>query len=255
MVNDLFRLDGKVALVTGGSRGIGKEMALIMAAAGASVAVTSRTQDAADAAAREIATATGARTLGIAAENSDEAQARAAVEMTVKALGGLEILVNNAGVNKKHPIDHYPTEDWNWVVGVNLTGPFLFTKFAIPYMKRAGWGRIVNVGSVQSLVGLPERGAYGATKAGLVGLTRAVALELAPFKITANVLCPGPVDTDINAAQKADPVVYQASLAKVPMGRWGRPDEMQGPLLFLASGASSFMTGQSLVVDGGWAAQ
>lgn len=252
MINELFRLDGKRALVTGGSRGIGKEAALILSAAGASVAITSRSQAAADLAAEEISAQTGGQVLGIEADAGDEAKAIEAIAKTVARFGGLEILVNNAGVNKRYPIEHYPSEDWTWVVGVNLHGPFFYTKHAIPHMKRCGWGRIINVGSVQTFVSLPERGAYGATKSGLWGMTRAVALELATEKITANILCPGPVDTDINAAQKANVEAYKLSLSRTPMGRWARPDEMRGPLLFLASEASSFMTGQSLVVDGGW---
>lgn len=255
MINELFQLHGKAALVTGGSQGLGKEMAIILAAAGARVAITSRSQEVADAAAKEITAETGGHIVGIAAEASDEAQVKAAVEATVQALGGLNILVNNAGVNKRNPIDKFPSDEWNWVLSVNLTGPYLFTKYAVPFMKQRGWGRIVNVGSIQSFIGLPERGAYAATKAGLVGMTRAVAMELAQENITVNALCPGPVETEMNAAQMANPEVFKYFTDRIPMGRFAKPHEIRGPLLFLVSQASSFMTGQSLIVDGGWTAQ
>lgn len=255
MLDKLFRLDGKVALVTGGSRGLGKEMALVLSHAGAAVAVTARTRESAQAAASEIAAATGGQTLALAAEASDEAQVRAAVEGTLEALGGLDILVNNAGVNKRKPIESFLEEEWDWVQDVNLKGPYLFMKYAAPHMREKKWGRIINMASMMAHIALPERGAYCSSKAGLLGLTRAVALELAPHGVTVNALSPGPCGTEMNQAIMQNPEAYEFFRSRLPMGRWARPEEMQGPLLFLASEASSFMTGQSLVVDGGWTVQ
>jgi NAD(P)-dependent dehydrogenase (short-subunit alcohol dehydrogenase family) len=255
VIEQLFQLDGRVALVTGGSRGLGRQMATVLARAGAAVAVTSRKPETAAEAAAAIARETGARTLGVSAEATDEAQVEAAVEAVVAAFGSLDILVNNAGINLRKPIETFSLAEWEGVQAVNVRGPFLFTRYAVPHMRRRRWGRIINLCSILSFVSLPGRGAYSTSKAGLLGMTRAVALELAPDGITVNALCPGPCETDMNRTLKQDPEIDRFFTSRIPMGRWGKPEEMEGPVLFLASEASSFMTGQALIVDGGWTAQ
>jgi NAD(P)-dependent dehydrogenase (short-subunit alcohol dehydrogenase family) len=254
-VLDRFRLDGRRALVTGGARGLGRVMAEALAEAGADVAVASRTLDACEAAAREIASATGRRTAAFAVDLArSEEITRLAAEVE-RGFGPVDILVNNAGVNVRGPSHELSEEDWDAVVTTNLKAPFLLSRALGPHMCERGWGRVINLGSILSVVALPGRAPYASSKAAVVNLTRVLALEWATRGVTVNAICPGPFATDMNRQLLADPVKYKAFIEKIPMGRWGELQDITGAAVFLASDASAFVTGSALFVDGGWTAQ
>lgn len=252
---DLFRLDGRVALVTGGSKGLGEAMASALASAGAAVVVTSRHGDESRAAAERIAASYGQRTLALEADITDPRQIAAMVAEASAAFGRVDILVNNAGINIRKPTLEISPEEWADVLATNLTGPLLASRAVAPQMIERGWGRIINLGSTLGVVGLAGRPAYTASKGGLIQLTRTMALEFAPRGVTVNAICPGPFDTPLNRSLRDNPPAYQDFLSKIPMGRWADPAELGGVAIFLASQASSFVTGATLLVDGGWTAQ
>ena len=254
-VLDQFRLDGRKALITGAARGLGKVIAMALAEAGADVAISSRTLDECQKTAAEISQQTGRKTHAIAADVTRAAEVAGLVATTQAAIGPIDILVNNAGINIRGPVQQLKETDWDAVVDVNLKGPWLCSREVIGGMCQRGWGRIINLGSIMSFVALSERSPYAAAKAGVMGLTHVLALECAGKGVTVNALCPGPFATEMNRPLLDDPAKYQAFVSKVPMGRWGELHEITGAALFLASDASSYMTGASLIVDGGWTAQ
>jgi NAD(P)-dependent dehydrogenase (short-subunit alcohol dehydrogenase family) len=250
-VFELFRLDGKCALVTGGSKGLGKVMAQTLAQAGASVVITSRTQVEVESAAAEVANATGRSVTGYVADVTDAASLAALAEQ----VGDVDILVCNAGVNRRGLISELSEEDWDAVIDTNLKGPFLCARQFGPGMAARGWGRILNLGSALSAIAIPGRAPYASSKAGIVNLTRVLALEWATQGVTVNALCPGPFATEMNLPLLEDPEKYQQFVARIPLGRWGELHEIQGAALFLCAPASSYVTGSTLFVDGGWTAQ
>jgi NAD(P)-dependent dehydrogenase (short-subunit alcohol dehydrogenase family) len=254
-VLDSFRLDRKVALVTGGARGLGKTMATALAQAGAEVAITGRTSGAVDEVAAAIADETGRRCRAFTADVTIASDVEKLVNAVDSEFGRIDILVNNAGTNIRGAIDQLPEADWDTVISTNLKGPFLCSRVIGPAMVKRGWGRVINLGSILGVVGLPGRAPYASSKAGVINLTRVLALEWAGTGVTANAICPGPFATEMNRALLDDPVKYQEFVKNIPMGRWGELDELAGAVVFLASDASSFVTGSSLFVDGGWTAR
>jgi len=254
-VLDQFKLTGKTALVTGGARGLGKTMATALAEAGANVALTGRSLESCQSAAKEIADATG-RTVRAFAGDVTSAKDVERVQAEVStAFGDVDILINNAGTNIRGTLDQVSEADWDSVIDTNLKGPFLCTKAFAPGMIKKGWGRVINLASIMSVIALPGRTVYCSSKAGVLGLTRVWALEWADKGVTCNAICPGPFATDMNRQLLNDPKAYQQFVANTPMGRWGELPELTGAVVFLASPASSFVTGTSLFVDGGWTAR
>lgn len=250
-----FRLDGRRALVTGGAKGLGLVIATALAQAGADVAVASRTLSECEAAAAEIATSTGrtAQSYSVDVTKSDDI-ARLASDVEA-GLGPIDILVNNAGINVRGAAGELAEADWDAVIDINLKGPFLCASAFGPRMAKRGWGRVINMGSILSVIALPGRAPYASAKAGVLNLTKVLALEWATQGVTVNAICPGPFATDMNKQLLDDPVKYQAFVSKIPMGRWGDLHEIAGAAVFLASDAASYVTGSALFVDGGWTAQ
>jgi NAD(P)-dependent dehydrogenase (short-subunit alcohol dehydrogenase family) len=254
-VLDQFRLADRRALVTGGARGLGRVMAEALAEAGAQVAITSRLIESARDAASEIAEATGAHVVGFEVDVTSAADVTRLADEVEAALGPVDVLVNNAGVNIRGASETLAEADWDAVLDTNVKGPFLLSRALGPRMAARGWGRIINLGSILSVIALPGRAPYAASKAAVANLTRVLALEWAPHGVTVNAICPGPFGTEMNRQLLNDPEKYAAFVAKIPMGRWGHLDEIKGAAVFLASNASSFVTGSLLFVDGGWTAQ
>ena len=251
---DLFRLDGKVALVTGGTKGLGRSMADGLASAGADVALCSRNGEEAESEAALLGEETGRRTLGVRCDVTEPGEVEALIEATVSQLGRLDILINNAGINIRNPIEELSLEEFEQVMSVNVRGPWLCSRAAIPHMRTGGYGRVINMGSTLSVVGVPGRTPYASSKGAVAQMTRVLALEWAEEGITANAICPGPFLTPMNEPIVGQPETERFILGEVPMARWGEMTEIQGAAIFLASEASSYVTGATLFVDGGWTA-
>jgi NAD(P)-dependent dehydrogenase (short-subunit alcohol dehydrogenase family) len=230
-------------------------MATALAEAGADVALSGRTIATCNESAAAISASTGRRAKGFAADVTSAADIERLVKEIESALGPIDILINNAGVNIRGTVDQLAEADWDSVLNTNLKGPFLVARAIGPGMVKRGWGRVVNLGSILGSVALPGRAPYASSKAGVINLTRVMALEWAGTGVTANAICPGPFATEMNLPLLNDPVKYQEFVKKIPMGRWGELDEIAGAAVFLSSPASSFVTGSAIYVDGGWTAQ
>jgi NAD(P)-dependent dehydrogenase (short-subunit alcohol dehydrogenase family) len=252
MNSKLFDLTGRAALVTGGSKGLGKAMASGFAEAGADVVISSRHEDELEAAAAEIRSAAGnnVRVAYVVADLTRRDDARRLADEALAALGRVDILVNNAGSNMPQPIDAIRDEDWDALVELNLNSCMALTRALVGPMKERRWGRVLHISSIMALTSAPGRNAYSATKSALIGLTRASANDLGPFGITVNCLAPGPFMTDLPASVFTQEQI-DAFARKTVLGRWAQPEELVGPALLLVSDAGSYITGATLVVDGG----
>ncbi len=246
-------LSGRVAVVTGASRGLGKAIATALAGAGASAVLVGRDRQALEGVLRELAG--GARHLSCIADITDPAAVDALAARVLEEFGRADILVNNAGINIRKPLQEFTFEEWQSVIATNLFGPVLCSKAFLSAMVRQSYGRILNMGSIMARVALPGRTAYCASKGGLVAMTRSLALELAPHGVTVNAISPGPFATEMNRPLMDDPVKNAEFLSKIPLGRWGRVEEIGSLVVFLASEAAGFITGADLLIDGGWTAQ
>lgn len=239
-----MRLEGKVAIVTGGASGIGKAMCAAFAAEGARVAVADRDE----AKGRAVADEIGA--IFVHVDVTRSASANAMAEEVHARLGGIDVLANNVGVRVVKPFLEHTDEDWDVMIATNLTGPFLCSRAVVPFMQRAGGGRIINTASIASFVGRPDRVAYVSAKAGLLGMTRAMAIDLGGMGITVNALAPGSINSPMNAAHAADDGHDWGR--ETPVGRWGTAEDVANAAVFLALDASSYITGAEIKVDGGW---
>jgi 2-deoxy-D-gluconate 3-dehydrogenase len=248
----MFDLTGKVALVTGGNSGIGLAMAHGLARAGAAVAIAGRSADKNAAALRELETY-GVKTTALQVDVRNPAACQSLVAETVDRFGQLHILVNNAGTNIRKAPELYSLEEWRELLDTNLTSAFITSQAVYPQMKRAGGGKILNLGSMLSIFGAPFAAPYGASKGGVVQLTKALATAWAKDHIQVNAVLPGWIDTPLTRGARADiPGLHERVLARTPAGRWGVPQDLAGVAVFLASPASDFITGVAIPVDGGY---
>ena len=247
-------LTGRIALITGASRGLGEAMAVALAAAGASIALVARDVERLQKVKATIAAA-GGRAEIFAADVTDEQDVAVLSEAVKNALGPVDILINNAGTNIRKKITDFSLAEFRSVIDSSLIGTFLMSRALLPHMSGRGYGRILNMTSILSHVSLPERTAYSSAKAALLGFTRALALEVAADGITVNGISPGPFGTDMNAAVINNPDANRQFLANLPVGRWGKVQEIGALACYLCSEAAGFITGTDILIDGGWTAK
>jgi NAD(P)-dependent dehydrogenase (short-subunit alcohol dehydrogenase family) len=253
MTNRLFDFTGATALVVGGASGLGRAMAEALAAHGASVAISARELHKSRAVADEISAQCGTRVEACSADLADESSVAALGDFVARAFEGrLNIAVNSGGTNIRNPIDQITLAEFETVQRTNITGAFLLARTMHPYLQRAGWGRLIHVTSIFSSRSFPGRTSYASSKGALLQLTRTLALEWAGEGITVNAISPGPIATEMMRPVIADPERAAQFLRRIPMNRFGEPREIATAALFLASPASSFVTGSDVVVDGGW---
>jgi NAD(P)-dependent dehydrogenase (short-subunit alcohol dehydrogenase family) len=251
----LFDLTGKTAIVTGGSKGLGLAMAAGLASAGANIMLVSRNQSEGEAAAKELSSQYAVKVVYFSADVANEEQINAMAKKAMEVFGRIDILINSAGINIRGAIDELSLEEFQKVMDVNVTGTWLCCKAVTPYMKKANKGSIINLASTLGLVGLANRTPYTSSKGAVVQMTRALALELAPFNINVNAICPGPFLTEMNLPIADTEEGKKFVVGATALGRWGELKEIQGAALFLASDAATYMVGSMITVDGGWTAR
>ena len=247
-----MKLENKVAIVTGAATGIGQAIAIGMAKEGASVVVDYvGSPDSANATIQQIESA-GGKALAVAADVSQPDQVASLIQQAVRQFGKLDVVVNNAGIEYKHPFPEFPLDQWNKIIAVNLTGPFLCAQAAAKQMiLQGGGGRIINISSIHQDLPMPTNAPYCASKGGLRMLMRTIAVELAPHQITVNNIGPGAIFTPIDADIEANPEMERALMAEIPLGRWGKPEEVAHLAIFLASDDAAYITGSTYYIDGG----
>ncbi|RMF86887.1 MAG: glucose 1-dehydrogenase [Nitrospinota bacterium] len=249
---DLFTLQGRVAVVTGGNGGIGKGMAMGLASAGADIVIAARNQEKTSQTVKEIE-AMGRQALGIQVEVQRAEDVSRMVETTLDRFGRIDILINNAGIVVRKPPEELTEEEWDRVMDINLKGMFLCSKAVYPVMKRQGGGKIINIGSMMSLFGSGVVPVYATSKGGVVQLTKSLAIAWAPQNIQVNAVLPGWIVTDMTSGIRTNaPERYQAISERIPAKRWGIPDDLRGLAIFLASAASDYVTGTAIPIDGGY---
>lgn len=251
MILDKFSLKGTVALVTGASRGLGQGMALALAQAGADLALVARTKASLDETAAKAATL-GVRALAVQADLSELGEARRVVEQTIRHFGRLDTLLNAAGTQVRKPLAEMTEQDYDYLMSVNQKAVYFLSQAAANEMIRNGRGKIINIASLTSFIGIPNISIYGTSKGAVASMTRQFAVELAKHNIQVNAISPGYFITELTAALFADPERAKWVLSKIPMGRTGSPEDLAGAVVFLASAASDYITGQIVSVDGGW---
>jgi NAD(P)-dependent dehydrogenase (short-subunit alcohol dehydrogenase family) len=251
MTQKLFDLSGKVALVTGGSKGLGKAMARGFVEAGADVVLASRSESELRTALAEVLKGTDSRGHTVVADLSKREEAGRLAKKALELAGRVDILVNNAGSNQPQAIDAITDESWDRILELNLSSVMALTRALVPQMKQRGWGRIIHISSVMAYHSKEKRNIYSATKSALIGMTRATAIDLGSSGVTVNCIAPGPFTTDLPMSVLSD-AEKKVFSDRTVLGRWGDPKELVGPALLLASDAGSYITGTSLVVDGGY---
>jgi len=251
-----FDFHGATALVAGGASGLGLAMAEGLLTHGARVGIVSRSENKVQDRAAEMAERFAGRCFGLCADIADERSiARLIEHVGERFAGALNIAVNSAGINIRNPIEKVSLDEWESVQRTNSTGGFLFAKGVFPLLRRARWGRLINVTSIFASRSFPHRASYAASKGALLQLTKTLSIEWAPYGITVNAISPGPFLTEINRPVLADSENYKKFCDLIPLGRFGEPNEIVTACLFLASPASSYVTGSDLTVDGGWKAR
>jgi len=248
------RLEGKVAVVTGSGRGIGRAIALALGSEGASLALVARDADALRRVAGE-ARGLGADAEAFPCDVTSEAEVEGLRKGVVERFGRVDIVVNNAGINIRKPISEFPTEEWRRVIDTNLVAPFLVSRALLPHMRGRGYGRIINTTSTMSHVATANRTAYAASKAGLLGFTRALAVELASEGITVNGISPGWFETELTKPIWGDPDSNQALVSKIPLGRWGKVEDIGKLAAYLCTEEAGYITGTDILIDGGYTTQ
>jgi gluconate 5-dehydrogenase len=250
-----FDLTGKSAIITGGSKGLGFSMAAGLASAGASVMLVNRNKEEGESAAMELQKTYGTKVVSFTADITQQDKTIEMVKSAIDAFGKIDILINSAGINIRGPIDELSPEDFQKVMNVNVTGTWLCNRAVTPHMKKNKSGRIISLASTLGLIGLANRTPYTSSKGAVVQMTRALAIELAPFNIMVNAICPGPFLTEMNLPIADTEEGKKLVVGATALGRWAELREIQGAAIFLSSDAASYVTGSMLVVDGGWTAK